>query len=123
MTNLHVHVQPEIYLQMPILSSVSLTSVFCVDRYEPDLFLFSVMVDMNQADYALHLESCKARQPCEICGQLLKNRHMARHKLLKHHAIRTFHCDVCPYIAKNKTTLRMHLQAHKGKVIVVPKSC
>lgn len=77
-------------------------------------FCFRVQ-DVNQEDYEKHLESCKEKKPCEICGELLLQKNISKHMRTNHLNIRQYHCTHCSYIAKFKSTLDKHLLTHTGE--------
>ncbi|XP_069121351.1 uncharacterized protein [Argopecten irradians] len=60
---------------------------------------------------------------CEICGKLVSENGIKKHRLRVHQKLRTFKCDVCPYAGITLQALNDHKKTHTGEHPVKCELC
>lgn len=77
-----------------------------------------ISVSVNEVE---RKKSRSTRKPAEFCCQHCGNRYKWKSTLRRHERVEcggkepTFKCEFCPYKAKQKGNLRVHLKKHQSK--------
>lgn len=72
---------------------------------------------LSKDEYESHCESCTGEFQCPECGKMFLGKMvLATHVKYIHKNVRSHQCHICPYSAKSSNMLRLHINAHKGRL-------